>query len=370
MPTGQVNLCRASSARLRRAGEVPSGGKSLIRMPHYRWHKFLPANQIGGASRRGTVLTAPKKLFTHAPSLSVNAAQTARSTVDVLMREFYFLNDKATVDRFQIRRCRRSISDGKTDRANRETYGILLASTQSAFWRVDASLVPAVIRLIHQPVKILTASTSRNDRECCDPFVMTRRKPDGQIDSWEKGIARQRWNAAVNMRQPEGRLDGALSPNARDPFRCIRISANAKRPCPQKQNLVAGRREQTQSFRNRAYLERYRGVREVETVRELPGASTRQRTGLSFVRSCVQMSCDVANGGLLGRQRLFHQKSREHCGGGFIEPLFEESIDFFFQIGRVIQSGKFKGLKGRDCGLLKILHGGRILREFIWGLLR
>lgn len=98
-----------------------------------------------------------------------------------------------------------------------------------------------------------------------------------------------------------------------------------------------------------------RHVREGQIARELSGASTNECAGLTFLRRGMQMFCDVANWSVFGRQRLFHQKTRKHRGGSFVEPLFEKSINFLFKIGCMIQSGKFKGLECRDGGLLKIL---------------
>jgi hypothetical protein len=79
-----------------------------------------------------------------------------------------------------------------------------------------------------------------------------------------------------------------------------------------------------------------KSIREIAAVlneNELPGTSTHDGARLSFVRGGgVQMFRDAANNGLLRRDWLFHQKSREHRGSSFVEPLFEEGIDFLFQI--------------------------------------
>jgi hypothetical protein len=76
--------------------------------------------------------------------------------------------------------------------------------------------------------------------------------------------------------------------------------------------------------------------------KKLSEASAHEGARLNFVRSGMQMFRDAANGALLRRDWLLHQETREHSGGGFVEPLFEEGINFLFQIGRMVQSGKFK----------------------------
>lgn len=65
---------------------------------------------------------------------------------------------------------------------------------------------------------------------------------------------------------------------------------------------------------------------------ELSRASAHERARLTIVRRGMQMFRDSANDGLLLCDWLFHQKPREHRGGGFVEPLFEEGINFLFQI--------------------------------------
>jgi hypothetical protein len=74
----------------------------------------------------------------------------------------------------------------------------------------------------------------------------------------------------------------------------------------------------------------FRNLRLIGNRSELSGTSAYERARLTIVRSGMQMFRDSANGGLLRRNGLFHQKAREHRGGGFIEPLFEESINFLF----------------------------------------
>src|ERR1700733_1446308 len=71
-------------------------------------------------------------------------------------------------------------------------------------------------------------------------------------------------------------------------------------------------------------------LRTIENQRELSGTTTYERARLAFARSGVQMFCDTAKDGLFGRDWLFHQKAREHRGGCFVEPLFEQSINFLF----------------------------------------
>jgi hypothetical protein len=70
--------------------------------------------------------------------------------------------------------------------------------------------------------------------------------------------------------------------------------------------------------------------RAIQNQRELSGTSTYESPRLTFVRRSMQMSRDAAKGGLLRRDWLFHQKAREHRGGCFVKPLFEEGINFFF----------------------------------------
>jgi hypothetical protein len=71
-------------------------------------------------------------------------------------------------------------------------------------------------------------------------------------------------------------------------------------------------------------------VSELAKQRELSGTGAGERTRLALLRRGMKMVSCVANGKRLGRQRLFHQKTSEHRGGGFVEPLFEESINFLF----------------------------------------
>ena len=100
---------------------------------------------------------------------------------------------------------------------------------------------------------------------------------------------------------------------------------------------------------------RYIDDRENEKERDLTGAGTYESPRQTFLRSGVKLFGCVANGSLLGRRRLFHQEAREHRGRSFVEPLLEKSVNFLFQIGRMIQSGKFKRLQCWDGGLLKVL---------------
>ena len=62
---------------------------------------------------------------------------------------------------------------------------------------------------------------------------------------------------------------------------------------------------------------------------QLFGTSTYQRAGLTFVRGGVQVLGRATKGGLLRSDWLLHQETSEHRGSGFVEPLFEESINFF-----------------------------------------
>jgi hypothetical protein len=64
--------------------------------------------------------------------------------------------------------------------------------------------------------------------------------------------------------------------------------------------------------------------------KELPGTSTYERSRVTFVWGGLQMFRDAANDRLLGCDWLFHQKTREHCGGSLVEPLFEKGINFLF----------------------------------------
>jgi hypothetical protein len=138
----------------------------------------------------------------------------------------------------------------------------------------------------------------------------------------------------------------------------VRMLSTERRTQTQNEICLSGRRKR-RSRLNPEILDGWDfDKREAAVEQELPGTRAHQRTRLAFPRGGVQMFCDVANGTLFRSQRLLHQKTREHRGRGFVEPLFEKSIDLFFQIGRVIQTGKFKGLKCWDGGLLKIFPRG------------
>lgn len=75
---------------------------------------------------------------------------------------------------------------------------------------------------------------------------------------------------------------------------------------------------------------RVRKSRAMDSHCESARTSTHQRARLTLVRRGMQMFGDAASRGLLMNDWLLHQKTREHCGGCFVEPLFEEGINFLF----------------------------------------
>lgn len=128
--------------------------------------------------------------------------------------------------------------------------------------------------------------------------------------------------------------------------------------------LEALTRSQTQRYlgpprrrfsRRRVARDRHIYEGEIEKERELTGAGTNERPRQTFLGRGVKLFGCVASGSLLGRRWLLHQKAREHRGSGFVEPLLEKSVNFLFQIRRMVQSGKFKRLQCWDGGLLKVL---------------
>jgi hypothetical protein len=105
----------------------------------------------------------------------------------------------------------------------------------------------------------------------------------------------------------------------------------------------------------RARSRRVQIIYAIADRRELTGTTAHERARLTFVRRVMQMPGNSTKRGRFLSKWLLHQKTREHCGGCFVEPLFEKGVNFLFQIGRMVQSRKFKGLECRDSGLLKIL---------------
>jgi hypothetical protein len=80
----------------------------------------------------------------------------------------------------------------------------------------------------------------------------------------------------------------------------------------------------------RTHSRHARNLHAIENQRDSTGTRTYQGARLTFVKGSVQMFRHAADGGMFLRDRLLHQKTREHSGGGFVEPLFEECVNFLF----------------------------------------
>jgi hypothetical protein len=91
---------------------------------------------------------------------------------------------------------------------------------------------------------------------------------------------------------------------------------------------LTSRAERRRLLLAETYDGRHIRVRMKKSGSELPGARAYEGASLTFLQRGIKMFRDAANGSLVGRYRLFHQKTSEHGSGCFIEPLFKESINF------------------------------------------
>jgi hypothetical protein len=228
-------------------------------------------------------------------------------------------------------------------------------SSHTCFPRFDAGLAPAAGRRKLVLSDLRCAPVNDNERVCEQSAVITPWKISSHDAPWPKNMERRLSIAAATQRQRRERLAYGRCSDESSTWYRAQIPVTQQKSHWQKQISVSSGYERAQFVFGGADLERYRNVGEVKVLSELPGSSTRQGAGVTFVRSCVQMFGYVTNWSLFGRQRLFHQKTREHGSGSFVQPLFEKSVDFLFQVGRVIQSGKFKGLERGNCCLLQVL---------------
>jgi hypothetical protein len=62
----------------------------------------------------------------------------------------------------------------------------------------------------------------------------------------------------------------------------------------------------------------------------LSAPSAHERSDLSFGWRAVKLFGDTTAGRRLMDDRLFHEEASKHCGGSFIQPLLEKSVNFFF----------------------------------------
>jgi hypothetical protein len=198
-------------------------------------------------------------------------------------------------------------------------------------------------------------SVCENDEACDENAVTARWNTVGCVAPWIRAVERRASIIKMNTRRLGRSLRSGLYPNPLTLFSGTQICARAETLRSQKKIAITTKQERVKSERNEVYFGRKLFLHAMENLCGLSGSSARQGASVTFRRSCVQMFGDVAHGSLLRRHGLLHQKTGEHCSGRFIEPLFEQSVDFFFQIGRMIQSRKLKRLERRDSGLLKIL---------------
>lgn len=295
---------------------------------------------------------APRHVFLQPRAIPTGVAIRIRNYGRNLSRPA-ILDVVALMSSWKFQRVHRPISiDGKRTAPNRQKNSILLLHTQVGFWKSKGDVAPTGYRLPSSLKSRMRTGLSERRNESPQPIVAQQRniRPDSEA---EQQIAeRHSLNVKSTLLQRGAQQDIGTAPPLLD---ARRIPTATMRPHTQCQIPVSSDSKRGQLVPTGKFHERHRNASEVENERELPGAGTNKCASLTFLRSGVQILCDVANRSVFGCRRLFHQKAREHCSCGFVKPLFEKSINFFLEIGRMIQPGKFKRLECWDCGLLKIL---------------
>lgn len=209
-------------------------------------------------------------------------------------------------------------------------------SPQPNFWRSGRSRDPAVPRVVGQ----LATQLRRLVIECLKPFEALA--IEGRIDDGIE-VARGVGNALQREAMP-------LANAATTDERLLYEAAAEGTPFGSVESILMPEKEAQLNdefggevkgaIRHqppaRTLTEHICESRAIQKQRELSGTSTYESSRLAFVRRSMQMSRDAAKGGLLRRDWLLHQKAREHRGGCFVKPLFEEGVNFFFQIGCMV----------------------------------
>jgi hypothetical protein len=168
------------------------------------------------------------------------------------------------------------------------------------------------------------------------------------IEAFTTSAIKIRSNGGIDERiRPEfgdqGQLMVHTHPDGRnDPSRCENAVTDTGFPRPRSIPLPTKEPQTPEKLKFSREFEGYRptptgthggnirDAREVGNEKDLSGPAAYERARLTFVRRGMQMFRDAADDGLLRRDWLLHQKACEHRGGGFVEPLFEKSINFLF----------------------------------------
>jgi hypothetical protein len=300
---------------------------------------------IGSATRRRLV----------PPQLISTAGAARKATFDLNVSRASIPNGEVLIDRWQFQSARTSMSFGGEAKATiRQTGRILPLNTQDLFRESEAVAALAGRREASLHKKSMCPGIGEHTKVFHKLTITPQTTIGAGDDTAPKSAQRESPRSRTNPPQSARRSRNGVAPAAsrllgsRKPFKAKWSHARCQIP-------ITSDPKRDHFARTGNFNERYRDVCELTTERELPGASTNECAGLTFLRCGMQMFRDVTNWILLRRQRLFHQKAREHRGCSFVKPLFEKSINFLFEIGSMIQPGKFKGLKCWDGGLLKIL---------------
>jgi hypothetical protein len=357
MPTRKHKFRHMSSTGLWRGVGPCCESEFMILMPWCISLNFCVARRIETTTRRRTKPFAPRKLFVCATPSFATAEPVARTTSMALGSFSQSSNAKIMAPRAQIQPCRRSTLSRSLNARRRGEGTILPHGKRTAFRAISGIFTPLPNRFSSRFASLLNSNDACNRWPSAKLAVRAPREAGWLLGFRERVIDRRRSFTFAKIRPSGDTLNCGISSSARIYIGISQIPATNSL-YPQRANATTSRRGYLESLLDNVGLSCDREICDAGIGRELPAAGARKRAGLTFVRSCLQMFGHVANGSLRRRQRLFHQKSGEHRGGSFVEPLFEKSVDFFFQIRSMVQSGKFKGLKGRDGGLLKILPRG------------
>ena len=329
----QVQRARTTSTRIpvgKIATKHPNVVSSTGTAPHNaaKWHEFVWPRSVG------TIVASRQTIFGLHATLGTMPDMVSRA------------------DRGRAQQVHQIASvDGDANSSPCRMGGILPLRTHSAFWKLRGSVASPRRRDaswlekrkhvgLQKRLNDILIMTNRPRRRIQTDSSTEYQNAKGRTSSWQSNPP-SRDGMQVNGTAPSSLVDLART--------------NAMRPYSQCKFRVTNGAVRIQFVPTGNSIVCRRSVREGKIERDLPGASANECAGLTFLRRCMQMFRDMANRSVLRRQWLFHQETRKHRGGSFVEPLFEKGINFLFEIGRVVQAGQFKRLKCRNGGLLKIL---------------